>query len=109
MTQVIKENLQSVLNYREKIFYILVALIFAFGSYYAYVVHATVVNVVEKEKIAKEIRDKSTSVGELETVYFKTKNQINIELAHAKGFQDSEVSKFISKKSLTAFVPHNEL
>ena len=31
------------------------------------------------------------------------------DLAHAKGFEDTEVTVYISKKSLTAFVPHNEL
>ena len=32
-----------------------------------------------------------------------------MELARAKGFQDSEVTSFISKKSLTAFASPNEL
>lgn len=108
MTQVIADNLQTVLRYREKIFSLLIISILICGSYYAYVVHSTILNVVEKEKIVKDIRDRSTKVGELESVYFRTKNQINIELAHAKGFKDTDVSNFISKKSLTAFVSNNE-
>ncbi len=108
MTQVLVENLQTVLRYREKIFFVLAISIFICASYYAYIVHSTILNVVEKEKIVKEIRNKSTKVSELEGVYFKTRNQINIELAHAKGFKDGDVSNFISKKSLTAFVSNNE-
>ncbi len=109
MTQVIAENLQTVLKYKERIFSLLIISIFICGSYYAYIVHSTILNVVEKEKIVKDIRERSTRVGELETAYFKTKSQINIELAHAKGFKDTDVSNFISKKSLTAFVSNNEL
>ncbi len=104
MTQVIVDNLQTVLRYRERIFGLLVVLISIFSIYYVYIIHSTIVNVVAKEKIVKEIRERSTKVSELESVYFKTKNEINIELAHARGFRDSEVSNFISKKSLTAFV-----
>ena len=109
MTQVIVENLNTILRYRERIFAFLVFGIVVCASYYAYMVHSTIVNVVEREKIVKDIREKSTTISELESIYFSTKNKINIELAHAKGFEDSEVSSFISKKSLTAFVSHNEL
>jgi hypothetical protein len=104
MTQVIVDNLQIVLKYRERIFILLVALILTFSTYYVYIVQSTIVNVVAKEKIVKQIRERSTQVSELESIYFKTKNQINIELAHSRGFKDGEVSNFISKKSLTAFV-----
>ncbi len=104
MTQILVDNLQTVFKYREKIFILLIISIFISGFYYAYVVHSTIVNVIAKEKIVKEIRERSTKVSELESLYFKTKNQINIELAHAKGFKNGEITNFISKKPLTAFV-----
>lgn len=109
MTQVIAENIQTVFRYREKIFTILVIGIFLCASYYAYIIHSTIVNVVEREKITNIIHEKLTKVSELESIYFSTKEKINIELAHSKGFEDTDVSTFISKKSLTAFVSHNEL
>lgn len=109
MTKVIAENLNTMMRYREKIFAFLAIAIVILASSYVFFIHSTIVNVVEREKILKGIRDKSTSVSTLESTYFTEKNKINIELAHAKGFQDSEVSSYISKKSLTAFVVHNEL
>jgi hypothetical protein len=109
MTQVIAENYNSMLRYRGKIFFILVVGIAMLVSTYITLIHSTVINVVEREKIVNEIREKSTAVSELESSYFSMKDKINIELARAKGFQDSEVSSFISKKSLTALVSHNEL
>lgn len=109
MTQVIAENYNSMLMYRGKIFFLLVIGIIILVSTYISLIHSTVINVVEREKVINEIREKSTIVSELESNYFAMKDKINIELARAKGFQDSEVSSFISKKSLTAFVSHNEL
>jgi hypothetical protein len=109
MTKVIAENLNTVMRYREKLFLVLTLIALGSSLFYAYFVHSAIVNVVEREQILKDIREKSTSVSVLESTYFSEKNKINIQLAHAKGFQDSEVSSYISKKSLTAFVVHNEL
>ncbi len=109
MTQVLTHNLNTMMRYRERIFTVLAIAIVLFASSYVYFIHSTIVNVVEREKILKDIREKSTTVSTLESKYFTEKNKVNIELAHAKGFQDSEVSSYISKKSLTAFVVHNEL
>ncbi len=109
MTQAISENFNSMLRYRGRIFWMLVPAIVILTLVYVNLVHSTIVNVVEREKIVKEIREKSTLVSEMESNYFATKEKINMELARAKGFQDSEVTSFISKKSLTAFASPNEL
>lgn len=109
MTQTITENLNSMLRYRGRIFWILVPGIVILALTYINLVHSTIVNVVEREKIIGEIREKSTLVSEMESNYFTTKEKINMDLARSKGFEDSEVTSFISKKSLTAFVQHNEL
>mgnify|MGYP000010403180 CR=1 FL=1 len=109
MTQAIAHNINSMMRYKEKVFIFLVAGIIVLASSYAYLLHSAIANVVERESIVKENRLTSTSVSELEAKYFSIKNSINIELAHAKGFRDSEVSSFISKKSLTAMANHNEL
>jgi len=109
MTQLLAKNLLSSLQFRGRIFIVLLISILIVASYYVYLVHSVIVSVVERETIVKDIRIKSTAISELEASYFLVKNNINIELAHAKGFEDAEVSSFISKKSLTAFVSHNEL
>lgn len=109
MTQALAHNLNTMMRYKEKIFIFLAVSIFVVASSYAYLLHAAIANVVEREGIVKENRITSVAVSELETKYFSVKNSITIELAHAKGFKDSEVTSFISKKSLTAMANHNEL
>ena len=108
MTEIITDNINSILNYRARIFWIFTLSIIALTFVYASLVHSTIINVLEREKLIGDIRDKSTLVSELESSYFSIKNKINIDLAHSKGFYDSEISSFISKKSLTAFVSNNE-
>jgi hypothetical protein len=109
MIRVMTQSIDNMLRYRENIFIFLVISISFLALSYVYFVHSTIVNVVERDKIIKDIREKSTSVSILESEYFAEKNKINIELAHAKGFENGEVSSYILKKSLTAFVVHNEL
>ena len=102
MTQVVLKNLNSMLFYRERIFIALVAAVVIASCSYAFLLQKAIMNVVAREKISAEIRTTSTAVSELEAKYLTAKNTINIELAHAKGFKNAEVSNFISKKSLTA-------
>lgn len=109
MTKAVVENVNNVLKYREKIFTFLIIGIFISLFSYVYLLHQAIANVVIREGVLKENRALSTSVSELEAKYFIIKNTINIELAHAKGFKDSDISSFISKKSLTAMVNKNEL
>jgi hypothetical protein len=109
MTQVIAHNINTMMKYKERIFYFLVGAIIVLASSYAFFLHNAITNVVERENIVKETRLASAAVSELEAKYFSVKNSIDIELAHAKGFKDSDVSAFISKKSLTAMAHPNEL
>lgn len=109
MTQVLSNNLNRMMRYKENIFTISLISLFFLISGYIFFVHSIIVNTIEREKITKEIREKSTAVSYLESTYIAEKNKVNIELAHSKGFKDSEVASYISKKSLTAFIVHNEL
>lgn len=109
MTKVIAENINSVLTYRTRIFWFLITGMIISSLFYAIFVHSAVINVIERGKILSEIRERSTAVSELESKYFNLKNRITMDMAHTKGFQDTEVSSYISKKSITAFVSHNEL
>lgn len=109
MTQVLKNNIQNVFRYKEKIFIFLISGIIVLSCTYFYLLHNAIANVIEREKIVKENRTIGTTVAELEAKYFSIKNSINIELAHAKGFKDPEISIFISKKSETAMASKNEL
>jgi hypothetical protein len=109
MTQAITNNINNVIKYKERLLIALVSGIAIFGFMYVYLLHSAVTNVVAREDIIKESRMVSTRVSELEAKYFQVKDTINIQLAHEKGFKDSEISSFISKKSLTAMANINEL
>lgn len=108
MTKVV-QNINIVLKYKEKIVTVLIIGIVMSACMYAYLLHNAIENVIAREEIRKEMSSVSTNVSELEGKYFSVKNAVNIELAHAKGFKDTPVDSFISKKSLTAMVNHNEL
>jgi type II secretory pathway component PulM len=109
MTQVVAQNFNTMMRYREKIFIFLVSSIVCLALSYAFFLHSAIVNVVERESVLKENRVLSTKVSELEAKYFSLKNDINIALAHEKGFKDSGVAGYISVKSLTAMASPNEL
>jgi hypothetical protein len=109
MKQALAHNIKNIMRYKERILPVLVmGILISVGSY-VFFVHKAIVNVVEREKIVKDIREKATVVSDMESKYLVAKNKINIELAHAKGFQDAEVTSYISKKALTAYVPNNEI
>lgn len=109
MTQILKNNIQDILKYKEKIFILLTLGIVVLSCSYLYLLHQTIANVVERGEIVRENRNISTTVAELESRYFSVKNSIDIDLAYARGFKDSEISFFVSKKSETAMVLKNEL
>jgi hypothetical protein len=109
MTKTLVTNMNNVFRYKEIIFIFLISAISASLCAYIYFLHDAIANVVERENIVKKTRILSTDVSELETKYFSVKSKINIELAHEKGFQAAKNTSFISKKSVTAMVTHNEL
>ncbi|MDO8430654.1 MAG: hypothetical protein Q7S72_01520 [Candidatus Taylorbacteria bacterium] len=108
MTKTIVNNINNVYKYKEIILTTLITGIAISGFAYVYLLHSAITNVVARGDIVKQNRSLSTKVSELETRYFLVKNTINIELAHAKGFQEAQTS-FISKKSITAMANHHEL
>lgn len=109
MTQTIANNINNVFRYKEKIFTFLVTGIVVMTSLYVFFLQKAIVNVVARENIVKQSRSLSTDVSELESKYFIVKNTVNIDLAHEKGFKDSEITSFISSKSLTAMANHEQL
>ncbi|MEY2664496.1 MAG: hypothetical protein RIT04_304 [Candidatus Parcubacteria bacterium] len=108
MTQALTQQARRIMNYREAIFFILVAFFGMSLCWYVYSVRAAIVNVVERESIIKEIQKKSTAVAELESTYFSLKNAVNIELAHKDGFRDTPISMFISKKTPATALSFNK-
>ncbi len=95
--------------YKERIFVMLVAAIILTACAYVFLLQKAIVQVVERERVVSEVKTLSVDVGELEEQYFSVKNKITLDLAHSKGLKDAGTISYISKKSHTAFVSHNEL
>jgi len=63
---------------------------------YAYFVNQTIINVVAREKIEKDIADVSGEIGDTEFDYMTLRNNLTLDVAYAKGFKDTEVTAFVS-------------
>jgi len=109
MTQAIAQNINTVFKYKERIFTFLAIGIAIMSLSYVYFLHSAITNVVKRENIIRDNRALSTKVSELEAKYFSVKSKINIELAHERGFKDSDVASYISSNAVTAMANHNEL
>jgi uncharacterized oligopeptide transporter (OPT) family protein len=95
--------------YKEKIFAILVGAIILTACFYVFLLQRAIVNVVERQHVSIETKSLSANVSDLEEQYFSMKNKITLDLAHSKGLKDASTISYISKKSVTAYVSHNEL
>ena len=91
----------------KKLFFVLLtALILMFASY-VYLVNKTIMNVVARERTEKTLSKLSTTIGGLEFKYITLKNNITLELAHAKGFQDSTNTTFLAKNASNVSLSYN--
>lgn len=67
-------------------FFVLLIILLSFA--YVYFVQSSIVNVVEREGINKEIASISIKVSSLEAEYLKMRNAINIDVATRQGFKE---------------------
>ena len=96
-------------HHKEKIFAVLIASIILTACAYVFLLQKAIINVVQREKVSKNVAIVSMNVNDLEGQYFSLKNVVTLELAHSKGLKDAVVTAYISKKSLTAMASPNEL
>ena len=78
-------------------FFIFAITLVMFFVLYAFLLNKTIMNVVVREKTEREIARLSSKIGELEFQNMTAKNQITLDLAHAKGFEDTLPTKFIAR------------
>ena len=109
MTKTLTILYQASRHHRERIFTILVISIILAMFAYIFLLQKAIVNVVQREKLSKEVKSISADIGSLEEKFFSIKNAITLELAHSKGLKNAESVSYISKKSITAMVSPNEL
>lgn len=104
MTKTITITYSFLHRYREKLFLILIMSVVVILGLYFFLIQKAVVNVIAREKLVVETTERSGEVAMLEAKYFTMKNSITLDLAKAKGFKNTPISAYISKKPVTAFV-----
>lgn len=109
MTKTLTILYQASHHHRERIFALLITAIILTAGAYVFLLQKAIVNVVQREKISKEVKTVSVNVGDLEEKYFSIKNTITLDLAHTKGLKNAKIVSYISKRPLTAMVSNNEL
>lgn len=86
--------------YREMMFYVLSFSIICLVLAYAGLVHASVHNIVAREALLKQNRNKSGEIGALEAQYFSLKNSVTLSVAQELGFSEPVAPVYISKKGV---------
>ena len=83
-------------------FWALAALLVGLFVSYSFMIHQTIRNVAERQKLETEMSVLHTKIGELEFKYISMRNDITIDRAYELGFNDVMETKFVSRKSLSS-------
>lgn len=97
------------LNGQKYIFWALVAMMIFMVLLYAYLINKTVMNVVLRGKMEKQVSSLEVKVGEMEYKYISLKNGINIDLAYSLGYKNVSDPQYISAKTLGRSVSVNTI
>ena len=80
----------------------LIAVMVASASLYFYALSATVRNTVARQGLELATADLSNKESTLEYAYINLKNNINLEVAYAEGYQDISAPIYISRAKTTS-------
>jgi hypothetical protein len=80
------------------IFWVLLVVICLCLFSYGYMVRASIVNIVERQDMEKEVASLGSRVLMLESEYVKVKNNVTLDSARALGFVAVSSQKFVDSK-----------
>ncbi len=109
MTKAIKNRILNIEYSERKIFWCLILFVAVFSGLYMYLVNSTIVNVVGRQKIEKEISSINSRINDLESSYLSLNNQISFNYALSMGFVKLTSEKYVSRKALSANLSLNQL
>ncbi len=89
------------INKKSTFWMLILVLAFVLGVY-LYSLNSVMFNIVKRGEAEKSLSNLKTSVTEIESSYLALKNNITLDLAYSRGFQEVEISAFIPKKSVSA-------
>jgi hypothetical protein len=84
---------------RAKTFWSLMAIILVCLVVYMYSVNATIHNTVARVDLEQQTTTLSAHIGEMEFSYIGLKNNVSLEMAYARGFQNVVSPIYISRSS----------
>lgn len=96
------QRAQTTLYERErKWFFAALALVLVTVSLYMYFLSASVVHVVMRKEVDKEIASLSSDVGALEASYIEAQHSVSEDIASLKGYKKTEDKIFIDRTAGT--------
>jgi hypothetical protein len=96
-TQTISLSGQISYDTRVKMFWTIVAISILSLGVYIYGVSATIRNTVARQDLEAQVANLSAEQSSLEFAYIEEKNQVDIDLAYARGFSDIKAPVYISR------------
>jgi hypothetical protein len=91
----------KVLSYdnRVRLFWTLVIIFVISLVLYVYGVNATVRNTVLRQELETQVSNLTLKISEMEFSYISLKNNVNIDIAYARGYQDVAKPTYITRGS----------
>lgn len=109
MTKTIKNKILNIESPERKAFWYLVLFAVVFAGFYIYFVNGAIINVVERQKIEKEISSINSRISDLESSYISLNNKISLDYAFSAGFVKVAKEKYVYRKTLGANLSFNRL
>ena len=108
MTKNIKKRIINAEYSERKTFWYLALFIVVFSGFYIYFVNGAIINVVERQKIEKEIASINSRIGDMESSYLGLNNKISLDYALSLGFVKVGKEKYVYRKTLGANLSLNQ-
>ena len=99
MTKTFKNKILNIEDPKKKVFWSFVMFAIMFSGLYLYYVNRTIINVVERQNIEKQIANINSRISDTEISYMNLKNNINYEFAVSKGFVRVSNEKYVSRRA----------
>ena len=109
MTKIIKNRILNIEYSGRKSFWYLTLLTIIFSGTYVYFVNCAIINVVERQKIEREIASVSSRISDLESSYISLSGKINTDYAFSRGFVKVTKEKYVHRKTFSANVSFNQV
>ena len=107
MTEQIRNQIQNISKFEQKVIFTLLAVIVMLFSMYGYLLNSTVHSIVLRESAGKEKQTLISHIADLNAEYITSKNSITLDIASAHGFVSASEPQFISRQNTVKTLSFN--